>query len=798
MMLRFQQSLQQRRRNGLRPLMWLRFLVFPLTLLAGLVGIGVLVLALVVALAYPNLPALGALTEYQPKVPLRIYTAEGILIGEFGEERRAVVAIEDVPAQLKNAIIAAEDERFYEHPGIDYVGVLRAAYANVVAGGKRQGASTITMQVARNFFLSSEKTLTRKLYEALLAFKIEHSLAKEQILELYVNQIYLGQRAYGFGAASQIYFGKALAQLSLAETAMLAGLPKAPSVYNPIASPQRAKQRQKYVLRRMTELGYITATQYEDALNAPIRPRRGEVNEYSVHAEYVAEMVRQALAEHYPEDVYSRGFRVYTTIRKADQEAAYQALRKGVMEYDRRQPYRGPEAYVDLPATASDDDYEDALADHDDSDELLVAVVLGATPKQVQAALRSGEKVTIAGDGLKFAARALEPKTSPQRRIRRGSVIRVAREGRAWQIVQLPEVEAAFISIDPRDGAIRALVGGFDFSRNKFNHVTQAWRQPGSSFKPFIYSASLEKGFTPATVVSDEPVVLEAEETGSQRWEPKNYDGAFEGPMRLRAALAKSKNMVSIRVLDAIGPKYAQDYVARFGFEPERHPAYLTMALGAGSVTPWHMARAYGVFANGGYLVQPYFIHKIVDDRGNPLALADPPRAGEESPRVIDERNAFIMDNMMQDVTRYGTAARVARLGRSDLAGKTGTTNEFVDAWFTGYQPSLAAVAWVGFDQPRTLGKNQTGGVVALPIWIDYMETILKDVPPSSREQPSGIVIMPTAPVNAPAGEAKLVPEFFYEEAVPPPEVLRPPAPLPLPVYEPPPAFDRDRTNPPA
>ena len=335
--------------------MWLRFLVFPLTLLAGLVGIGVLVLALVVALAYPNLPALGALTEYQPKVPLRIYTAEGILIGEFGEERRAVVAIEEVPAQLKNAIIAAEDERFYEHPGIDYVGVLRAAYANVVAGGKRQGASTITMQVARNFFLSSEKTLTRKLYEALLAFKIEHSLAKEQILELYVNQIYLGQRAYGFGAASQIYFGKALGQLSLAETAMLAGLPKAPSVYNPIANPQRAKQRQKYVLRRMSELGYITATQYEDALNAPIRPRRGEVNEYSVHAEYVAEMVRQALAEHYPEDVYSRGFRVYTTIRKADQEAAYQALRRGVMEYDRRQPYRGPEAYVDLPATASDD-----------------------------------------------------------------------------------------------------------------------------------------------------------------------------------------------------------------------------------------------------------------------------------------------------------------------------------------------------------------------------------------------------------------------------------------------------------
>ena len=771
--------------------MWLRFLVFPLTLLAGLVVIGVLTLALVVALAFPNLPALGALTEYQPKVPLRIYTAEGILIGEFGEERRAVVSIEEVPAQLKNAIIAAEDERFYEHPGIDYLGVLRAAYANVVAGGRRQGASTITMQVARNFFLSSEKTLTRKLYEALLAFKIEHSLTKDQILELYVNQIYLGQRAYGFGAASQIYFGKALGQLTLAETAMLAGLPKAPSVYNPIANPQRAKQRQQYVLRRMTELGYITATQYEDGLNAPIRPRRSEVNDYSVHAEYIAEMVRQALAEHYPEDVYSRGFRVYTTIRKADQEAAYQALRRGVLEYDQRQGYRGPEGYAELPAGASEEDYEEVLAEHDDSDQLLAAVVLSASRRQVQAVLRSGEKIEISGDGLRFAARALEPKTPPQRRIRRGALIRVAQQGKSWQIVQLPEAEAAFLSIDPQDGAIRALVGGFDFSRNKFNHVTQAWRQPGSSFKPFIYSASLEKGFTPATIVPDEPVVLEAEETGSQRWEPKNYDGAFEGPMRLRAALAKSKNMVSIRVLDAIGARYAQEYVARFGFEPDRHPAYLTMALGAGSVTPWHMARAYAVFANGGYLVQPYFIHKIVDDRGNPLALADPPRAGEESPRVIDERNAFIMDSIMQDVTRYGTAARVARLGRSDLAGKTGTTNEFVDAWFAGYQSTLVGISWVGFDQPRTLGKNQTGSLVALPIWLEYMDAVLKEVPQTVRDVPAGVVSVPTGVFPATPGDTRLFPEFFYEEAIPPPDVLRPPAPLPLPQYEPPPAFDR-------
>jgi penicillin-binding protein 1A len=770
--------------------MWFRLLAFPLALLAGLAVTGVLVLALVVALAYPNLPSLDALTEYQPKVPLRIYTAEGSLMAEFGEERRAVISIKDAPEQLKNAIIAAEDERFYQHPGIDYIGVLRAAYANLILGGRRQGASTITMQVARNFFLSSEKTLSRKLYEAMLAFKIEHSLGKEQILELYINQIYLGQRAYGFAAASQTYFGKALGELTLAETAMLAGLPKAPSLYNPVSNPQRAKQRQQYVLRRMKELDYITASQHEDAVKAPVRARR-EVNEYSVHAEHAAEMVRQALAEHYKEDVYTRGFRVYTTIRKADQEVAYASLRKAVLDYDRRQGYRGPEGFAELPATPGEDDYEEALADHPDSDDLLAAVVLAADAKQIQAALRTGEALTLTGDALRFAARALDPKAAPQRRIRRGAIIRVQRDasGKAWQILQLPEAEAAFVALDPQDGAIRALVGGFDFWRNRFNHVTQAWRQPGSSFKPFIYSAALEKGFTPATVIADEPVVLEAEQTGSQRWEPKNYDGKFEGPMRMRTALAKSKNMVSIRILDAIGPKYAQEYVSRFGFDAEKHPPYLTMALGAGSVTAWQMARAYSVFANGGYLVQPYFIHKIVDDRGNPIALAKPRRAGEEGLRVIDERNAFIMDSMMQDVTRYGTAARVARLGRHDLAGKTGTTNEFVDAWFAGYQPSLVGIAWVGFDQPKTLGRNQTGGVVALPIWIGYMEKVLKDIPEMPRSAPPGVVSVPTVPLTAPGAEIRTVPEFFYKEAVPPPEVLQPP-PLPPPPLAPPPFFN--------
>jgi penicillin-binding protein 1A len=746
--------------------MWLRFLAFPLMLLAGVAVAGLCLLGLVIALAYPNLPSLESLTDYQPKIPLRVYTAEGALIGEFGEERRSLVSIGAVPEQLKQAILAAEDERFYQHTGIDYLGVARAAWANLTQGGRRQGASTITMQVARNFFLTSEKTLTRKLYEALLAFKIENNLRKDQILELYVNQIYLGQRAYGFAAASQIYFGKSLDRVTLAEAAILAGLPKAPSAYNPVANPQRARQRQQYVLRRMKDLGHITEPQYAEAVKAPLQVRR-EVDDFAgVHGQFVAEMVRQAIYEQYPEDAYSKGFRVYTTLRKADQEAAYEAVRRGLLAYDRTQGYRGPEGFAELPAKASDDEYEDALAEHPDVADLKAALVLAASAKEVRAVLRSGETVSISGEGLKFAARGLEEKASAQRRIRRGAIIRVQRdEKKSWQILQLPEAEAAFVSLDPNDGAVRALVGGFDFHRSKFNHITQAWRQPGSSFKPFIYSASLEKGFTPATVIPDEPIVVEAEVTGSQRWEPKNYDGKFEGPLRMRAALAKSKNMVSIRILQGIDPKYAQDYVTRFGFDADKHPPYLTMALGAGSVTPMQMVRAYAVFANGGYLVQPYFIQKIVDDRGNVLGTAKPPRAGEEGLRAIDRRNAFIMDSMMQDVTRYGTAAAVARLGRRDLAGKTGTTNDFVDAWFCGYQPDLVGVAWVGYDQPKPLGRNQTGGRVALPIWIEYMGKVLKGLAEAPRTAPPGVVAAKLEP--DPTGEVKGGSEFFYREFVP-------------------------------
>jgi len=745
--------------------MSLRWLAFPVMLLASLAVIGLAIGGFVLLLAYPKLPSVESLSDYKPKIPLRIYTADGVLIGEFGEERRSVVRIEAVPALLKNAILAAEDERFYQHSGVDYLGVFRAAYSNLVSGGKRQGASTITMQVARNFFLSSEKTIIRKVYEALLAFRIEASLSKDQILELYINQIYLGQRAYGFAAAAQIYFGKTLQQLSPAEAAMLAGLPKAPSLYNPVVNPKRAKLRQLYVLRRMNELGHLDATQLADAQKVSLTVKR-ELNDYAVRAEHVAEMVRQMIFERFPDEVYTKGFRVYTTILKEDQEAAYLSLRKALLDYDRRHGYRGPEGYVEL-TESTDEAYDEALSDHADSEELLPGLVLEASPRQVKVYHRGGETVTITGEGLKFAARALDEKTAPNKRLRRGAIVRLMKDDKGiWQILQLPEVEGGFVSANPQDGAIKALVGGFDFGRNKYNHVTQAWRQPGSGFKPFIYSAALEKGFTPATMVNDAPVVVDPFLTGGQVWEPKNYDGKYEGPMRMRTGLAKSKNMVSIRVLQSIGTQYAQDYVKRFGFDADKHPPYLTMALGAGSVTMWQMLRGYGVFANGGYKLEPYIVSRIVDDRGNVLAQAQPQMAGDETLRVIDPRNAFLMDSMMRDVVRYGTATRANSLGRHDLAGKTGTTNDFVDAWFNGYQPTLVGIAWVGFDQPRKLGNGETGGVTALPIWMGFMGKALKNVAESAMPVPDGVVSVKVNEAGRQSPDGK--PEFFMRETLPP------------------------------
>ena len=768
--------------------MLMRWVVYPIATLLGLILIGALMLGFAVMITLPTLPSLEVLTDYRPKIPLRVYTADGVLMGEFGEERRAVVKIGEVPEQLKQAILAAEDDRFYQHGGVDYAGVLRAAYSNFTSGGARQGASTITMQVARNFFLSKEKTLTRKFSETLLAFKIEHSLTKDEILELYINQIYLGQRSYGFASASQVYFGKPLSDIDLAEAAMLAGLPKAPSSYNPIVNPKRAKTRQAYVLRRMNEIGQISVQEYKEATGKALVIKR-KSQEFAVHAEYVAEMARQAVYDRYQEETYTRGFKVYTTVRQLDQQAAYQSLRQGVMDYDQRRGYRGPESFVKLVKNdvSQEEILENALQDRHDSGDLYAAVVLTANSKSVHAYRRGGERIEITGEGLKFAQKFLS-ETAPavQQRIHPGSIIRVQKSDKGlWQIVQIPQVEASFVSIDPQDGAIRSLVGGFDFNRNQFNHVTQAWRQPGSSLKPFIYSAALEKGFTPATVINDAPITFSAAETGSKPWEPRNFESKYDGPIRMREALARSKNMVSVRILKAITVQYAQDYISRFGFDPRMHPPYMTMALGAGSVTPMQMAVGYTAFANGGFRVAPYFIQRIEDEKGNILEQAEPSQVAKNAVQIVDPRNAYLMTTMMQDVVERGTATRAKQLNRTDLAGKTGTTNDHIDAWFCGYQTNLVAVAWIGFDNPKSLGEHETGGRAALPIWIDYMGKVLQNVPMSPPISPQGVV---TARVNPATGfrvsHGGIV-EHFLEEQLPPEagheddDGSRPPAGLP-------------------
>lgn len=736
------------RQRGLGLIGWV--LMIPVVLTLTLV----LALTLTAVLAWDKLPSLEAVTDYRPKMPLRIFTADGVLIGEFGEERRSVVRIKEVPEVMKQAILAAEDDRFFEHHGVDILGIVRAALANLAAGGKAQGASTITMQLARNFFLSNERSYSRKIYEILLSIRIEQALSKEQILEIYINQIFLGQRAYGFASAAQIYFGKPLAQITAAEAAMLAGLPKAPSAFNPVVNPKRARIRQEYILGRMNSLGYLNDQHYQQALVEPLRlqPERGE---FAVRAPYAAELARQLTIEQFREEAYVAGLNVYTTLRAADQRAATQALNRAVISYDRRYGYRGPEARVELPGSPArrEEKIEEALLEAGEIDEFSPAVVLEASPRKVIVGRNRGQTIAIEGEGLKLVAPWLSDKAPAARRLSAGAVVRISQSGKGWEITQLPEVQAAYISASTDDGAVRAMVGGFDFNRNKFNRVTQAWRQPGSSFKPFVYSAALERGYTPSTLVNDAPVVVSASVTGGQVWEPKNYDGKFDGPMTLRTGLARSKNMVSIRLLQAIGTQYTQDYITRFGFDAARHPPYLTMALGAGSVTPWQMVGAVSIFANGGYRVSPYLISRITDAQGKVIAQAQPVRAGDEANRVIDARNAFIMDSLLRDVVRKGTATAALRLKRQDLAGKTGTTNDSHDAWFAGYQPGLAGVAWVGHDKPRKLGDRETGGGLALPIWIDAMEVGLRGVPDRSPDPPPGVV-----QING---------EWYYEEFAP-------------------------------
>ncbi len=712
-----------------------------LSLIAALVLAIMLVIGISIALIYPTLPDVSELTDYRPKLPLRIYAENNSLIGEFGEERRKFVPISEIPVIMKQAILSIEDSNFYSHGGIDLKGVLRAGLANL-SSSSRQGASTITMQVARNVYLSNEQTYSRKIYEMMLTFKLEKSLSKDQILEVYMNQIYLGEKAYGFAAAAETYFGKSIGQITIAEAAMLAGLPKAPSKYNPIVNRERATVRQQYIIERMLELGYITPAQAEEAKSEVLTLKHR--NQFlNVQADYVAEMARQLIYAQYGELTYTRGINVYTTLNDELQNTAYQSLRQGIIDYERRQIYRGPEKFIELGNTQKEieDTLDDAFNEFSNNDDILVAVVLDVNPQKIQAVLNSGEHIEITAEGLKPVQSGLAKSAPAKQKITRGAVIRVRKNIKGnWEATQLPEVEGAFVAVDPKTGGIKALVGGFDFDKNKFNHVTQAWRQPGSSFKPFIYSASLEKGLTPATLINDSELFFSAAQTGGQAWEPKNYDGSFDGPMTMRTALAKSKNMVSIRILQEIQPQFAQDWITRFGFDASRHPPYLTMALGAGSVTPLQMASAYSVFANGGHFLKPYLITKITDQKGNVLIETKKPQL-DDTNLVIEPRNAFVTTSLLQEVTVRGTAAKAAaQLKRTDIYGKTGTTNDAIDAWFAGYHPSLVAVVWMGYDTPRNMGSRETGGGLSLPIWIRFMDVALKNTPIEEPLPPTGII----------------------------------------------------------
>ena len=747
--------------NAKRMAVGLLLVALTLVLSGGMLG------AFAAFMTYPKLPSLEVLTDYRPKLPLRIVSDDGKVIGEFGEERRSVVRFKDVPRSLVDAILAAEDERFYQHGGIDYAGVLRAMLVNFVSGETRQGASTITMQVAKNFFLSSERTLTRKFNEALLSYKIESNLSKDQILELYINQIYLGQRSYGFAAAARTYFGKDLKQLSIAETAMLAGLPKAPSTGNPITNPRRARARMQYVLERMHSLKKISTAQYEQARdeNVAVRASRNSVD----NADFVAEMVRRDMVERFGDAAYISGITVYTTIDSRHQAAAQAALRKGVLDYEARHGWRGPAKWLNLPEVPdlADKAIDEALQDQLPIGGLQAAVVVTVTPKEIRARTRLGEVLTLGADSLTVAKAFLGEKVPAAKRLQRGSEVWLRpTDAGGWVLSQLPEAEAALVSVDPHDGAIRSLAGGFDAGRNQFNHVTQAWRQPGSSFKPFIYSAALEKGYNPATIVEDAPLHFDASVTGSEAWNPQNYDGNFDGPLRLRVALAKSKNMVAIRVLQAITPLYAQQWITRFGFDAQRNPAYLSLALGSGAVTPLQMVGGYAVLANGGHRVAPYLVKKVIDSKGRLLAIAKPKVVGVDAEPVIEPRNAWLMTSLLRDVVRMGTATRAMSLGRADLAGKTGTTNDNVDAWFAGYTPGLVAVSWIGFDQPKSLGSKETGGAAALPIWIDYMKTALQGVPEQFMPEPEGIAQAIIDPASGRFAASGLI-EYFYEEQTP-------------------------------
>jgi len=784
---------------------WFRIM----TIAAGCVTLVTFLGAYALACSYlylvPTLPSTDAMRNAELQVPLRVFTRTGELIAQIGEQRRIPVTYAEIPELVKHAFVAAEDERFFEHHGIDYFGVMRAAVVDVISGHKTQGASTITMQAARNMFLSLDKTARRKLQETFVTYRMEHEFTKQEIFGLYLNVIFFGQRAYGVAAASEAFFGKTLDKLDVAEAATLAGVPKAPSSYNPIVNPEAAAARRAYVLRRMRELNYIDAATADAANKEPMRAR-AHAPLFDVEAPYVAEMARLELRQRFGASAETAGYKVYTTLDGRLQAAAVRAVRIGLIEYDRRHGWRGPAGHVELPNTAAAADYDDLVDEYASIGDLAPAIVTSVEERGVHAYVKAVGPVTIDWDGLVWARRAGANETvgpapvKAAQLLKKGDVVYVfADEAGHAQLAQVPEAQSALVALDPNDGGIVSLVGGFDYFTNKYNRVIQARRLPGSGFKPFLYSAALEHGITPATTFLDAPIVLEGN-GAEEAWRPENNERQFGGPTRLREALVHSRNLVSIRVLKEVGLDNAIDYISRFGFDPKTMPHDLTLALGTLEVTPLELAAAYSVFANGGYRVQPYFIDRIEDaagqvvwraaprlvcrqcdeggatpapgaikvaDRAAPPATlrggdprqaapgetadatqgeAGPLPAQQTAPRVISAANAYVMTDMMGDVIRRGTGVRARVLGREDISGKTGTTNKAVDTWFNGFTDNLVATVWVGFDQDRPLGESEEGAHTALPIWISFMREALRGVPEERRAMPDGIVSLRISP----------------------------------------------------
>ncbi len=766
-------------------------------LFTALLSLGFTLLAMLICVylyMYIHLPDVHALKDAQFELPLRVYSSDGVLLAEFGDERRSPVTIDQVPKELIWAVLATEDQRYFEHPGVDLIGLIRASMAVISSGRKSQGASTITMQVARNFFLTSQKTYGRKLNEMLLAIKIETTFSKRKILELYLNKIYLGHRAYGVAAASELYFGKPLNQLTLAQMAMIAGLPQAPSRANPISNPKAARERRNHVLLRMLENGHINKAAYTNAINEPMT---AEYHDQSVpmSAPYIAEMVRATVVDVYGKEAYASGLKVYTTVDSKLQQAANNAIYSGLMDYERRHGYNGALENWGPHKRKNWDDWTEQLADIESFQDLLPSVITEVGDKHATALLADGDLINIPWEGLSWARPNIDdkyvgrPPESASDVVKTGDLVYVRHTGKFWELTQLPEIEGALVSMNPKNGAILALVGGFSHHRSNFNRATQAERQPGSSFKPFVYSAALAHGYTLASIINDAPIVFQDKNSEDELWRPQNDNQKFYGPMRLRDALAKSRNLVSIRLLNAMGLKTAINYLHRFGFTDAQLPSSLTLALGAGSATPLQMATGYSVFANGGYRVKPYFIDHIERENGDPIYRENPLTVCEDclidddtetsknakaadaitpAPRVITPQNAYLVTSVLQDVITRGTATRALALNRSDIAGKTGTTNDQFDAWFAGFNQDIVTTVWVGFDQPRS--TYEFGSQLALPIWMDYMRVALRDKPQQNWEQPAGIVnvnIDPKTGLLAYPNQPNAIVESFLEENAP-------------------------------